>query len=206
MNIGHATSGIAALALVATALAPIATAEAQEAYVGEIRMVGFGHCPGGWTEANGQLLSIEQYSALFSLFGTTYGGDGRSNFGLPDLRGSSAIHIGQGPGLSNFVLGQKGGTETNTLAIANLPSHTHSATSSLFGTTLSADSTNPSGRTLAAPSRETYAGAIPNAKMQDGSVTTTVGNTGNGQPVNNREPYLALRFCIVLDGIFPTRN
>lgn len=201
MKTRQLSHAIGALALSAATLLPSAAALAQDNYIGEIRMAGFGYCPRDWAEATGQLLAIQQYQALYSLFGTTYGGDGRTNFALPDLRSRSPVHTGQGPGLSNIPQGQKAGTETITMTTATLARQTHTATSSLYGTTLTADSTDPSGRVLGMANRATYVGATPSSEMQPGVVITNVAETGASQPVASRNPYLAVRFCVALNGI-----
>ena len=121
----------------------------SEPFIGQIMMVGFNFPPRGWAQCNGQLLPISSHTALFSLLGTTFGGDGRTSFGLPDLRGRIAKHIGQGPGLANVTWGQRGGRENVTLTIANMPSHTHTVTNDLTVTpkcnAAAADGDDPSG-------------------------------------------------------------
>jgi len=170
-----------------------------EPFIGEIMMVGYTFCPRSWEEANGQLLPISNNTALFSLFGTTFGGDGRTTFALPDLRGRVPMHLGQGPGLSNRALGQQGGSETNTLTANQLPPHTHS----LNGTTAAANAVDPSGNVLANTGRsDTYTSSAPNAQMNSGAI----GPTGGGQAVNNMQPFLTIRYCVALNGIFPSRN
>jgi len=159
-------------------------AYAVEPFIGEIRYVGFNFCPRGWTSAEGQLLAISQYQALFSLYGTMYGGDGRTSFGLPDLRGRNAINAGQGPGLSNYRMGQKGGQETVTITQANMPSHTHQVSAEGNGTTPGV---------TAAPRSATGK-----------KVTTTP--SGGGQSLNNMTPYLTVKACVALQGIYPSRN
>lgn len=199
-NTFRSTLAIGALGLAFGAgMAPNA-AEAQERYVGEIFMGGWNFCPRGSTGADGQLLPISQNSALFSLYGTMYGGDGRTTFGLPDLRGRVAIHDGNGPGLSDRQHGQKGGSETNVLNTAQMPNHTHT----LNGTTESGNNNTPTGRLLAVDGndniyRDTASGLTP-MKSQ------AVGNTGGGQAVNNMQPYLVIRYCVQLVGLFPSRN
>jgi microcystin-dependent protein len=145
------------------------------------------------------LLPISNNTALFSLFGTTFGGDGRTTFALPDLRGRVPMHLGQGPGLSNRALGQQGGSETNTLTANQLPPHTHS----LNGTTAAANAVDPSGNVLANTGRsDTYTSSAPNAQMNSGAI----GPTGGGQAVNNVQPFLTIRYCVALNGIYPSRN
>lgn len=170
-----------------------------EPFLGEIMMVGYTFCPRSWAEANGQLLPISNNSALYSLYGTTFGGDGRTTFALPDLRGRVPMHLGQGPGLSNRTLGQQGGSETNTLTTNQLPSHSHS----LNGATAAANAVDPSGNVLANTGRsDTYTSSAPNAQMNSGSI----GATGGGQAVNNMQPFLTIRYCVALNGVYPSRN
>jgi microcystin-dependent protein len=175
----------------------------SEPYIGQIQPFGFNFAPRGWALCEGQLLPIAQNTALFSLLGTTYGGDGRTTFGLPDLRGRVPIHYGQGPGLHEFRLGQKGGETQVTLTLQQLASHGHPAV--LNGTTTGADATNPTGAALAGAREDTYkGGAAPNAALAAESVA--VQNTGGGQPHENMQPYLVLNWCISLTGVYPSRS
>ena len=179
--------------------------------IGEIRLFGGNFAPQGWAFCDGQLLAISQYDALFSILGTTYGGDGRTTFGLPDLRGRVAVGQGQGPGLSNRPLGQKSGTYQNTLTVSQMPSPTHTVTANLKaaagdGTTGVAD-----GNSLAHEARgnsvpDIYNSNAPSTAMANGSITAVVGNTGGSQPVNNMAPYLTVRYIIALIGIYPSRS
>ncbi len=176
-----------------------------EAFIGEIGIFAFTYPPQNWADCNGQLLDISSHTALFSLLGTTYGGDGRTNFALPDLRGRVPIHTGQGSGLSNYPLGTPGGVERVTLATAQLPAHNHAATA--HATSAVADQRSPQNNiwaTEAAGTTATYHSGAPNEVMDPQCVTTE--NTGNGQPHENRQPYLAVRFCICLNGIYPPRS
>lgn len=164
-------------------------------FIGEIRMVGFNFPPQGWAFCDGQLLGIAQNTALFSLLGTTYGGDGRTTFGLPDLRGRVPLHHGggSGPGLSPYSLGQNGGFETVTLTAAQMPSHSHSQP-------CSSDDPNagsPVNNVPAAVANPVYANTANSAMAVTGAV-------GGSQPHENRQPYLAINFCIALQGIFPS--
>jgi len=166
-------------------------------FIGEIIMFGGNFAPRGWAFCDGQLLAISSHSALFSILGTTYGGDGRTTFGLPDMRGRVPIHPGNGPGLSDYRLGQKGGRELVTLSVANLPSHSHD----LKGENTEANAINPTSAVLA--NGETYkANGTPNAIMKAGSI----GNTGGSQPFDIRQPYLCVNFIIALVGVYPSRN
>jgi len=203
----------------------IATACSPEPYIGEVCPVGYTFCPRGYAEANGQLLQIASNTALFSLFGTIYGGDGRTTFGLPDLRDRSPVHAGRGPVLTNISIGQSGGSETTVLSTANLPAHSHLATtnvtvdvtSTLMANSAAGNSDDPTGKVLANRNRnEIYSTGSPNAVMSTDAISsaatvvgtpgTTLANTGSGQPFTNRSPYLGLRYCIALEGQYPTRN
>jgi len=215
-----------AVMLVGIGFAHVPSAHAQaEPLLGQIMYVPYNFCPRGWTEASGQLLAISQNAALFSLLGTTYGGDGRTTFQLPDLRGRTPVHEGTGPGLSNISLGEKGGSETRTLTFAQMPAHSHTATTTvdnlevtsvLRGSTVSADTNSPAGASLAMPKKDAYSSGSPTADMATGSVestvtggsaTTTVDSTNSGtDSVPVRDPYLGLRACIALQGVFPSRN
>jgi microcystin-dependent protein len=175
-------------------------------FIGLICMFGGNFAPRGWAFCDGQLLSIAQNTALFSILGTTYGGDGRTTFALPDLRGRVAIHPGNGPGLSPKNLGQRGGTETNTLNQLQLPSHNHTASGTVnLGTASNAAS--GSGAFLPiSTGANFYSTAAGAAQMNAGAVSVTVGNTGNNQPVNNIQPFQCVSFIIALQGTFPSRN
>tara|TARA_B100001109_G_C18790961_1_gene440048 strand:+ start:449 stop:1000 length:552 start_codon:yes stop_codon:yes gene_type:complete len=177
--------------------------------LGDISMFAGNFAPRGWALCNGQLLPIAANSALFSLLGTIYGGDGRTTFALPDLRGRAPIHMGQGPGLTFRRQGQRFGTEYNILSINNLPSHNHSATASL---SLNAarnpqDSSNPAGNSLGAAN--IYDSDVdPNVSLKDNSVTgtITIGNTGGQQSINNMQPVGVINYIIALVGVYPSRN
>ena len=171
-------------------------------YLAEIRIFAGNFAPTGWAFCDGQILSISQNTALFSLLGTTYGGDGRTTFALPDLRGRAPVHMGQGPGLSNYSIGQVGGQENTTLTINQLPAHNHLV------------ACDNSGATTSSPAGAIPANAGINAVDQYFSSRSSTGtlspsalqNTGSGQPFPNQGPYLALSFIIALQGIFPPRN
>ena len=170
-------------------------------FVAEIRIFPFNFAPKGWAFCNGQLLPISQNTALFSLLGTTYGGDGKSTFALPYLQGSAALHPGQGQGLSLYDLGQTGGSETVTLLQSEMPAHTH-AVNSL--TALSTTATPTSGTTLGRSVNGTAYGALDGAGTQMfGPQTLTP--AGGGLPHNNMMPYLTLSVCIAMQGVFPAR-
>lgn len=175
----------------------------SDPYIGQIQPYGFNFAPRGWALCEGQILPISQNTALFSLLGTMYGGDGRTTFALPDLRGRVPIHFGQGPGLPNYTIGQKGGTPQVTLNVTQIPSHNHPGV--LNGTTTGADATNPTGAALAGAREDTYKGGVtPNVAMAAGSVA--VQNAGGGLPHDNMQPYLVVNWCIALQGVYPPRN
>jgi microcystin-dependent protein len=171
----------------------------SEPYVGEIRMFAGNFAPRGYASCDGQLLAISQNDALFSLLGTIYGGDGRTTFGLPDLRGRLPIHVGQGPGLSSRPIGQRSGAENVTLTTAGLPAHTHATSVS----TEAGTQTNPSGAQLAASPTVRVFSPLPASLAMDSAAVTSV---GGGQQHNNVMPYTCITFIIALVGIYPSRN
>lgn len=175
----------------------------SDPFLAEIIMFGGNFAPRGWALCDGQLLPISQNQAVFSLLGTTYGGDGRTTFALPDLRGRAAIHPGTGPGLSPYRLGQRGGAETVNLTTAQIPSHTHSASVTLHANTGGGDDNDPTARYPGEGANDFYADG-QNVDM--GAPSVAVGNTGGSQPHTNIEPYLCVNFIIALQGIFPSRN
>jgi microcystin-dependent protein len=164
-----------------------------EPFLAEIRIVSFDFAPKGWALCNGQLLPINQNQALFSLLGTTYGGDGRVNFALPNLQGRTPIHVGSG-----HILGEQGGEQAHTLSIAELPTHTHV----MNGSSTPAE-TN-------APTTSAYLGAVSNVYNPPANLVAlapvSVTNVGGSQAHLNMEPFLTLSFCIALQGIFPSPN
>ena len=170
-----------------------------EPFVGEIRMFGFNFAPVGWALCNGQLLPISQNQALFSLLGTTYGGDGTTTFALPNLQSRVPLHQGQGAGLSAYAQGQVGGAETVTLAAAQMPGHTHPVKASSSAAT----SDRPGGRVLARSGSHIY---TPEPDTTTVMNATMLGAAGGSEPHDNIQPYLAVNFCIALEGIFPARN
>jgi microcystin-dependent protein len=174
----------------------------MELYMAQIIMFAGNFAPRNTAFCDGQILSISSNTALFSLLGTTYGGNGVTTFALPDLRGRVPMGAGSGPGLTPRTLGERGGTETVTLTANQLPSHTHVA--ALNVSTAAATSTSPSGNVPAAAEREVYA---PSASMVAASASAvTVQPAGGGQPVSVMQPYLVINFCIGLYGIYPSRN
>lgn len=171
----------------------------SEPFVGEIRMFAGNFAPRGWAFCNGQLLAVSQNDSLFSLFGTIYGGDGRTTFGLPDLRGRVAIHAGQGSGLSPRKLGAKSGVEKVTLTTNQLPSHTHT----VKGTNTAANSTDPAGRVPASSTTiDLYVNVAPTVDF-NASAVPFVGGSGTH---SNLMPYLCINFIVALVGIYPSRN
>ena len=168
-------------------------------FVAEIRIFPFNFAPKGWAWCNGQLLPLSQNTALFSLLGTTYGGDGKSTFALPDLEGRAPMHPGQGPGLSLHDLGETGGSETVTLLESEIPAHTHILRASLDDADLAIPT---SGRSLAKSSTNLYVTTAPNTAMAAEALTPT----GGDQPHNNLMPYLTFYFNIALQGVFPPRT
>lgn len=168
-------------------------------YIGQIMAFGGNFAPLGWALCNGSLLPISQYEALFSLIGTTYGGDGQTTFALPDLRSRALLHQGQGPGLSNYVLGQSGGAEAITLTTGQLPPHSHP----VLGNSGAGTSANPSDAVWAGSPANIYtAGAAANAAMS----ATAISASGGGQPHDNMLPFETLNFCIALEGIYPSQG
>lgn len=164
-----------------------------EPFLSEIRIMSFVFAPKGWALCNGQLLPINQNQGLFSLLGTTFGGDGRVNFALPDLRGRVPIHVGSG-----HTLGERGGEPAHTLSIAELPTHTHV----LNGTSASGDKVTPTGNLLANNLNFGYHSPSNLGAMNPGSITSV----GGSQAHLNMQPFLTLSFCIALQGIFPSPN
>lgn len=201
MSFSHLKS-LAAAALIGIAglgASPDRAEAGLDPFLGEIMMVGYNFCPRGWANADGQLLPINQNQALFSLYGTMYGGDGRTTFALPDLRGRVPIHAGAGPGLSDYRQGAKGGSESNTLTVPQLPPHSHS----LNASSAAASTPSPGGNLMAATGRDsTYAPGRASAALD----RSAIGSTGGGQPVNNMQPYQVIRYCVAVQGIFPARN
>ncbi len=169
-------------------------------FVAEIRIFGFNFAPKGWATCDGQLLPISQNTALFSLLGTMYGGDGKSTFGLPDFRGGAPMHAGQGQGLTERQIGEASGSDTITLLQSEMPVHNHQ----INGEPAFANSTDPAGKLFARP----FGGG--NMYRSSGTNTTVaveaIAPSGGSLPHNNLQPYLTLNFCIALQGIFPPRG
>jgi microcystin-dependent protein len=169
-------------------------------FVAEIRIFPFNFAPKGWAWCDGQLLPLSQNTALFSLLGTTYGGDGKSNFALPDLQGRAPMHPGQGPGLSLHDLGETGGSETVSLLESEIPAHSHA----LRGSIDDADLTIPAPtRSLAKSAGQNIYSATANLSPM---APESLAPAGGDQPHNNMQPYLTFYFCIALQGVFPPRT
>ncbi len=229
------THAIAALALLGLfSLAPTQSFAQSEPYLGQIGFFGFNFCPRGWAPAEGQLLAISQNTALFSLYGTIYGGDGRTTFALPDLRGRAVVSMGQSPGLSNYPIGSKAGAETVTLHTQEMPMHNHpgtasgvsSATATMTGTaTTSVTATQTkviqqqgsasgvaerSGATadgtISAPDVSVSLDNLAISSIDIDGLAVTTHNVGGSQSHENRTPILTMRACVALVGIFPSRN
>lgn len=193
-------------------------------FLGQVLQGGWNFAPRGFVKCSGQLMSIAQNTALFSLLGTTYGGDGATTFGIPDMQGRRMIHQGQGPGLSNYVIGQKAGTETTTLNTGNLPVHTHNATftntSKINATTNNASLAGPANNAIlakgvdvdvspdAVPQIYAPAGSTPAVQLAQFNVAgpVTVSPSGGSQAFGNLPPYTVMTFVIATEGIFPSQN
>jgi len=175
----------------------------SDQFVAEIRIFPFNFAPKGWAFCDGQLLPISQNTALFSLLGTTYGGDGKSTFGLPDLQGCAPMQQGQGPGLSQRFLGETGGEQNVTLLQTEMPAHTHTAQ----GSSTVAGQLTPVGNAWASGQKgfgSFYVQSAPATNVQMSPLGTSI--NGGSLPHNNMMPFLTLNFCIALQGIFPARS
>lgn len=168
----------------------------MEPFIGQVMAFGGNFAPRGWALCDGQLLAISQNDALFSILGTTYGGDGRTTFGLPDLRGRVTLHAGNGPGLSDRRLGEKGGSETNTLTINQLPSHNHAVNAKE-----EANAADPSGNYIAGTGTNAF-GTTADIQMS----ATSTGSKGANHQINNIQPYQCVNYIIALVGIYPSRH
>jgi len=172
----------------------------MDPFVAEIRIFPFNFAPKGWAFCDGQILPLSQNTALFSLLGTTYGGDGKSNFALPDMQGNAPMHPGQGPGLSLHDLGEMGGSETVTLLQSEIPSHSHA---------LSADVLDIADTNVASPNASlalTSGGTLYQAASNTTMDPNVLLPAGGSAPHNNMQPYLTLSFCIALQGVYPPRT
>lgn len=182
-----------------------------EPFIGEIKIFGFSFAPKGYMLCAGQILSIAQYSALFSLIGTTYGGNGQTTFAIPDLQGRMPIGQGQGPGLPSYSMGQKGGQTSVTLISSNLPSHIHTLASvhvKLLASNATADENSPVGNYPATSTNSVYSGngATPNTFTGGTQITGSTDPTGQNIPFNVMNPYLTINYSMAIFGIFPSRN
>jgi microcystin-dependent protein len=212
--------GVFAIAIFTAVLISVISANpvpayASEPFLGEIMFTGFNFAPRGWAFCDGQLLPINQNQALYSLLGTTYGGDGRTDFALPDMRGRSPMHEGTGPGLSTHPLGMKGGTQSEILLTGQMPSHSHNL-DNLLETRLNATNsatteTSATGNSLGISISRIYSSSVPNVPLHPDSLSVgftggTIDNAGSNAPHDNMAPYLALSCNIALQGVFPSRN
>lgn len=194
---------LATAAAIAGTLGGASAANAQDNYLGEILKVPYNFCPRGSDEADGQLLSIAQNTALYALYGTTFGGDGVNTFALPNLQSRMSIHNGTGIGLTPRTLGELGGTETNTQTIATMPRHEHVA---LVRTTSAvANATSPAGNKLGTTPAAKYANSAPNAQLMNRE-SILINSAGSSQPYSHLPPTLTIRYCVMLEGIFPSQN
>jgi microcystin-dependent protein len=181
----------------------------MDPFIGEIRAFGFNYAPNGWAFCDGRQLPIAQYSALFSLLGTSFGGNGVTTFGLPNLQSQASMHWGQGPGLSPRVLGETGGESTVTLQTSQMPSHTHN----VIGAT---GAGSVPGQLTGTPSSTVWLGnstpvsaysSLPAGVQLDATLANVaIGPTGGSQPHQNEQPLLAVNFCIALEGVYPSRS
>ncbi len=169
----------------------------SEPFLAEVRIMGFNFAPRGWAFCDGQILPINQNQSLYSLLGTTYGGDGRTSFALPDMRGRAPMHVGRSNGGEDHREGQKSGEETHTLSAAEMPQHDHVAQASN-----SAGNTPIPVSSVLARANNMYRDPTNLTSLRSG----TVANVGGGQAHDNMQPYLAINFCIALQGLFPSRN
>lgn len=192
---------LAALGLLGAGVSPTSARAGVDPFIGELMLFGGSFCPRGWAEADGQLVNVASNEALFSIYGTLYGGDGRTTFGLPDLRGRVPLHTGRGPGLSNRVQGSRGGQEAVTLTESEIASHAHA----LVGTPEVATERTPGGKLLASKERiSQYSSTQPGTLVE--LAPESIAPAGGSQPHDNMPPYLTLRWCVALTGVFPSRN
>jgi len=198
-----------ALCAAAAATAP-AQAQGSNPYLGQLMFEPYTFVPKGWAFCDGQIMSISQNTALFSLLGTFYGGDGRSTFALPDMQGRVPVMQGQGPGLSLYNQGQSGGAETVTLTTANLPAHSHSMSlnaGTVSASSATANSAVPTGHALANTGHNpAYASTAPDVNLATVTLNGSTGAVGGGLPVGIRSPYLVVNCAIALQGVFPPRQ
>jgi microcystin-dependent protein len=180
-----------------------------EPFVGEIKILGFNFAPRGYQTCSGQILSISTNTALFSLLGVNYGGDGQTTFALPDLQGRMPIGQGQGSGLPNYVLGENGGTTSVSILTTNMPPHVHTlnaASAKLMASSANADEASAAGNFPAVASSATYSGNGATPGIYTGGVSGNTDVTGSGLPIDIMNPYLVINYSIATEGIFPSRN
>lgn len=201
------------IAGIAVSAFTVSNAMADEPFIGEIRAFSGNYCPRGWVEADGRLIQVADNPALYSIMGSIYGGDGRTTFGLPTLQGRVALGKGNGPGLASKSLGQKGGAETLSLAGFDIPAHTHSATTTtvIHASSSDGNTSAPSGALLADDGRDRiYNSNSPDVTLKSDAATSvsTVSSAGDSNPdaFTRRHPYIGIKYCIALDGMFPSRN
>jgi microcystin-dependent protein len=175
------------------------------AYMGTVCAFGFNFAPVNWAFCAGQLLSISEYTALYSLLGTTYGGDGQTTFGVPNLQDRTIVHMGQGSGTNNYVIGASGGTNSVTLNLSNMAAHTHPVSFQLKANSTAGTTAAPNNYPATAASGTPYA-TTANAFMGAPNPQPTLANTGGSQPISIQSPSLAINYCIALFGIYPQRS
>lgn len=196
----RSAGALAAAVVLAAGLGAPKVAQAQEGFcLGQVMLFGGTYCPRGWSEAAGQLLAISSNQALYSIFGTMYGGDGRTTFGLPDLRARVPIHTGHGAGLANYTQGQKGGTTSFTLTQGTMPQHNHAMDAS----SSSGTSRNPGGNVLASGNAAFFNGTPSSRPAMDSRM---LNNTGSGISVLKIAPYQVVRYCVATQGVFCSRS
>ncbi|MEP3892153.1 MAG: tail fiber protein [Hellea sp.] len=181
----------------------------SDPFIAQVTMFGGNFAPRAWAFCAGQLLPISQNTALFSLIGTTYGGDGRTTMALPDLRGRAPIQQGRGPGLSTYRLGQRGGAENTVMTSATMPNHSHAMTTSINVVDDNANSGEPAGRVFAnavGGGAKPYATEATDENMAPGALTTTLNTAGSGASYTNMQPFQTANYIIALQGVFPSRN
>ncbi|TDE28229.1 phage tail protein [Flavobacterium ranwuense] len=181
-----------------------------EPFIGEIKILGFNFAPRGYATCQGQILSIAQNTALFSLLGTTYGGNGQTTFALPDLQGRVAKSQGQGPGLPNYVMGQVGGNTSVNILVSNMPAHVHPATGITANLPVASgvgNSSSPVGNYLAQAPMDMYStAATPSKNYGTIAASGATGSAGSSIPLDIENPYLVVNYSIAIEGIFPSRN
>ncbi|MDO7877407.1 tail fiber protein [Hymenobacter sp. ASUV-10] len=178
----------------------------MDAFLGEVRAVGFNFAPMNWAFCSGQLMPINRYTALFSLLGTAYGGDGKTTFALPNLNGQAIVGVGQGPGLSPYVQGEVTGTESVTLLTDTMPPHLHTLGGSFLTQAEEGGSTDPTNNFLAATAENQYNENVGTGTMGANMIKGAAGPAGGNQPHSNMMPSLAINYIICLSGIFPPRS